>query len=91
VRKTVEFRAGNLLDPASYDGLSSLDAIFCRNVLIYFSDAAVQRAVSLFHERLAPGGYLFLGHAESLARVASAFRPIRFQGAIVYRKPEPTP
>jgi chemotaxis protein methyltransferase CheR len=91
VRKTVEFRAGNLLDPASYDGLSSLDAIFCRNVLIYFSDAAVQRAVSLFHERLAPGGYLFLGHAESLARVASAFRPIRFQGAIVYQKPEATP
>ena len=57
-------------------------------MLIYFSDAAVQRAVSLFHERLSPGGYLFLGHAESLARVTSTFRPIRFQGAIVYQKPE---
>ena len=51
-------------------------------------DAAVQRAVSLFHQALAPGGYLFLGHAESLARVSSAFVPIRFQGAIVYQKPE---
>jgi chemotaxis protein methyltransferase CheR len=88
VRKTVAFRAGNLLEPSSYEGLPPLDAIFCRNVLIYFSDAAVQRAVSLFHERLAPGGYLLLGHAESLARVTSAFRPIRFQGAIVYQKPE---
>jgi chemotaxis protein methyltransferase CheR len=87
IRKTVTFRQGNLLDPASYRGLPPLDSVFCRNVLIYFSDAAVQRAVSLFHEILAPGGYLFLGHAESLARVTSAFLPIRFQGAIAYQKP----
>ena len=87
-RRAVSFRAGNLLDPTSYAGLTPLDAVFCRNVLIYFSDAAVQRAVSLFHEALAPGGYLFLGHAESLGRVSSAFLPIRFQGAIVYQKPE---
>jgi chemotaxis protein methyltransferase CheR len=90
-RKTVSFRAGNLLDAASYDGLAPQDAIFCRNVLIYFSDSAVQRAVSVFHEVLAPGGYLFLGHAESLARVSSDFLPIRFQGAIVYQKPEACP
>jgi chemotaxis protein methyltransferase CheR len=87
VRKAVGFRAGNLLDPRSYDGLAPLDVLFCRNVLIYFSDASVQRAVSLFQAALAPGGYLFLGHAESLARVTSAFLPIRFQGAIVYQKP----
>ncbi len=87
-RRTVSFRVGNLLDPAAYAGLTPLDALFCRNVLIYFSDAAVQRAVSLFHEALVPGGYLFLGHAESLGRVTSAFVPIRFQGAIVYQKLE---
>jgi len=87
-RRAVSFRAGNLLDPASYAGLAPFDVIFCRNVLIYFSDGAVQRAVSLFHEALVPGGYLFLGHAESLARVSSPFVPIRFQGAIVYQKPE---
>jgi chemotaxis protein methyltransferase CheR len=86
VRRAVSFRAGNLLDPASYAGLTPLDALFCRNVLIYFSDAAVQRAVSLFHDALGPGGYLFLGHAESLGRVSSPFVPIRFQGAIVYQK-----
>lgn len=88
VGRAVSFRAGNLLDPASYAGLAPLDVVFCRNVLIYFSDGAVQRAVGLFHEALAPGGYLFLGHAESLARVSTAFVPIRFQGAIVYQKPE---
>ena len=87
-RRSVSFRSGNLLEPASYEGLQPLDVVFCRNVLIYFSDAAVQRAVSLFHQVLGPGGYLFLGHAESLARISSAFVPIRFQGAIVYQKPE---
>ena len=89
-RRSVSFRAGNILDAASYAGLAPLDAVFCRNVLIYFSDAAVERAVSLFHEALVPGGYLFLGHAESLGRVATEFVPIRFQGAIVYQKPEGT-
>ncbi len=87
VRKAVSFREGNLLDPESYRGLAPLDVIFCRNVLIYFSDASVQRAIALFHAALAPGGYLFLGHAESLARVTSSFLPIRFQGAIAYQKP----
>jgi chemotaxis protein methyltransferase CheR len=87
----VSFRPGNLLEPASYEGLAPLDALFCRNVLIYFSDQSIQRAVQLFHEVLTPGGYLFLGHAESLARVTSAFTPIRFEGAIVYQKPKEQP
>ncbi len=86
IRKLVSFRAGNLLDPASYEGLGPVDAVFCRNVLIYFSDAAIQKAIQHFHDILGPAGYLFLGHAESLARVTSAFTPIRFQGAIVYQK-----
>jgi chemotaxis protein methyltransferase CheR len=91
IRKLVSFRPGNLLEPASYQDLAPLDAVFCRNVLIYFSDQTIERAVRLFHEVLAPGGYLFLGHAESLARVTTAFTPIRFQGAIVYQKPgDPT-
>jgi chemotaxis protein methyltransferase CheR len=89
VRRAVSFRQGNLLDPASFAGLAPLDVIFCRNVLIYFSDASTLKAVRHFHEALAPGGYLFLGHAESLSRVTDIFTPIRFQGAMVYQKPEP--
>jgi chemotaxis protein methyltransferase CheR len=86
VRRAVGFRQGNLLEPASFAGLAPLDVIFCRNVLIYFSDTATLRAVRQFHEALAPGGYLFLGHAESLSRVTDIFTPIRFQGAMVYQK-----
>jgi chemotaxis protein methyltransferase CheR len=88
VRKVVSFREGNLLDPASFAGLSPLDVIFCRNVLIYFSETAILKAVRQFFESLSPGGYLFLGHAESLSRVTDLFTPIRFQGAMVYQKPE---
>ena len=89
IRKLTRFRHGNLVDPASYEGLAPLDAIFCRNVLIYFSDAMILKVVSLFHEALAPGGYLFLGHAESLSRITELFRAVRFQGAMVYQKAAP--
>jgi chemotaxis protein methyltransferase CheR len=92
VRRMVTFRPGNLVDRASYDGLTPVDALFCRNVLIYFSDDSIRRAVRIFYDCLAPGGYLFLGHAESLARITDIFMPIRFQGTLIYQKPlEVTP
>lgn len=89
IRKLVQFRQGNLLDGSSYEGLKPTDVIFCRNVLIYFSDATILRVVRQFHELLSPGGYLFLGHAESLSRITDMLTPVRFQGAMVYQKPEP--
>jgi len=85
IRRLVSLRHGNIVDPASYAGLPPLDAIFCRNVLIYFSDAMILKVVRLFHQTLTPGGYLFLGHAESLSRITDLFTPIRFQGAMVYQ------
>jgi chemotaxis protein methyltransferase CheR len=88
LRRMVTLRQGNLLEAASFEGLAPVDVIFCRNVLIYFSDATTLRAVRLFHDSLEPGGYLFLGHAESLSRITDSFTPIRFQGAMVYQKPE---
>jgi chemotaxis protein methyltransferase CheR len=87
IRRMVSFRAGNIVDPASYEGLPPLDAVFCRNVLIYFSDATILKVVRLFHRALQPGGHLFLGHAESLSRITDLFTPVRYQGAMVYRKP----
>jgi chemotaxis protein methyltransferase CheR len=88
IRKLVSFHQGNLLDVASVAGPATLDVIFCRNVLIYFSEGAILKAVRQFYEALRPGGYLFLGHAESLSRVTDIFTPVRFQGAMIYQKPE---
>jgi chemotaxis protein methyltransferase CheR len=88
IRRLVTFRRGNVVDPLAYDGLAPLDVILCRNVLIYFSDASILRAARLFYERLVPGGFLLLGHAESLTRITDIFTPIRFQGALVYQKPQ---
>ena len=89
VGELVGFRAGNIIDSASYLGLPAMDVIFCRNVLIYFSDAMILKVVRLFHDALVPGGSLFLGHAESLSRITDLFTPIRFQGAMIYRKEGP--
>jgi chemotaxis protein methyltransferase CheR len=87
IRRMVRLRRGNILDPSSYEGLPPFDAILCRNVLIYFSDAAVRKVVELFHRALSPGGYLLLGHAESLSRITDTFTPVRFQGAMIYQRP----
>ncbi len=86
IRKLVRLRHGNIVDPASYEGLAPVDVVFCRNVLIYFSDAMIGKVVRIFHDVLAPGGYLFLGHAESLSRITDLFTPVRFQGAMIYQK-----
>jgi len=87
IRKYVQLVHGNIIDPASYETFQPVDVVVCRNVLIYFSDAATLRAVRLFHDILAPGGYLLLGHAESLSRISDMFVPIRFKGAMIYQKP----
>lgn len=86
IRRMVRLHHGNIVSAESYQPFPPLDVVFCRNVLIYFSDAAIRRAVHLFHAALAPGGYLLLGHAESLSRITDVFTPIRFPGAMIYRK-----
>lgn len=84
LRPLVSFRQGNLL--ASAD-MGRFDAILCRNVLIYFSDRSVERAAQNFSNLLIPGGYLLLGHSESLCRITTDFIPLRLEGAVVYQKP----
>ena len=64
--KNVEFVHGNVLEEASFAGLQGADAIFCRNVLIYMSDEAIERLIGNLYNVLADSGYLFIGSAESL-------------------------
>jgi chemotaxis protein methyltransferase CheR len=64
------------------------DAIFCRNVIIYFDTPTTQQVLTQFHNALVPGGYLFLGYSESLFRLFEGFELTEVAGAFVYRRPE---
>jgi chemotaxis protein methyltransferase CheR len=85
VRRLVSFGRLNLLDGARVAAEGPFDAIFCRNVLIYFDKPTQKRVVESFAKALRPGGYLFLGHAESLFHLTELYEPIVGADAIVYR------
>ncbi len=82
----VEFKHGNLLDANTYDGIDDADVIFCRNVLIYFDDAAIRKISENLYKCLLDSGYLFIGSSESLIQRTELFTPEYFNGIIVYRK-----
>lgn len=82
------FLQANLLDPERHITLGRMEAIFCRNVLIYLSQEARQRVLQMFYERLCPGGFLLLGHSESLLHTESAFEIVHLNNDVVYRRPE---
>lgn len=87
IRDSVGFTTANLIDRASIRRHGRFDVIFCRNVLIYFDEAARRTAAENLFESLLPGGFLCLGHAESMSRISSLFEVCRFADAIVYRRP----
>ena len=64
-----------------------MDAVFCRNVMIYFDLLARRRVLKVFHERLVPGGYLLLGHSENLLNLGADFEMVHMRGDLAYRKP----
>lgn len=81
IRDLVRFKPLNLMDPWPMRG--PFDAVFCRNVVIYFDK---QTQVTLFDriaDMLAPEGYLYIGHSESLFRVTERFAPL---GRTIYRR-----
>lgn len=92
LRQSVQFAPVNAVEPAEMRRFGRFDVIFCRNMLIYFDDVSRRLAAENLYEALAPGGYLCLGHAESMSRISSLFEICRFADAIVYRRPpEPEP
>lgn len=88
VRDAARFEQANLLDQAWTATLPPQDVVFCRNVLIYFDEAAVRRAVDNLFDVVRPGGCVFLGHAETLSRMPTRFVAQRRPGAMFYRRPE---
>jgi chemotaxis protein methyltransferase CheR len=86
LRESVLFTPVNIVDPVETRQHGRFDIIFCRNVLIYFDDASRRVAAENLYENLMPGGFICLGHAESMSRISPLFSVRRFTDAIVYQK-----
>lgn len=82
IREEVLFRKFNLMNPV-FPFKKKLHVIFCRNVMIYFDSATKNSLINAFYDSLADGGYLFIGHSESVNRTVSKFKYIK---PAVYRK-----
>jgi chemotaxis protein methyltransferase CheR len=88
VRRMVQFGRCNLLGAAGDLPLVKFDAILCRNVMIYFDRDSRRQVVDLFYDRLAQGGYLLLGHSESLLDLTDRFEFASLTNDVAYRREE---
>ncbi len=86
IRNRVQFGRLNLYDGPRVSLVGALDVIFCRNVIIYFDDASKKSVVQSFHQRLLDGGYLLLGHSESLISLSTQFKLKHLKNDMVYMK-----
>jgi chemotaxis protein methyltransferase CheR len=86
LRRLVHFGAANLLDG---EGLPppAFDVILCRNVLLYFDAPARRRVLRHLHDRLGDGGWLLLGHAETLLQLSADFELVHLDRELVFRRP----
>lgn len=87
LRGSVRFTRANIVDAAEMGRYRGFDVVFCRNLLIYFDEVSRRQAAENVYDSLEPGGYVCLGHTESMSRISSLFRVRRFPEAIVYQKP----
>lgn len=86
LRQAVQFTRVNLMDPADVRAYRGFDLIFCRNLLIYFDDLSRRQAADTFYDALNPGGFLCLGHSESMSRISSLYKVRKFADSVVYQK-----
>jgi chemotaxis protein methyltransferase CheR len=87
LRSAVEFTRVNLSERADTRPYRNFDVVFCRNLLIYFDDVSRKAAAETFYDALKPGGFICLGHSESMSRISSLYKVRKFPEAIVYQKP----
>lgn len=89
MREMVTISHLNLLDGNRMTMLGQMDLIFCRNVIIYFDPAAKKRVVESFYSSLHGGGFLLLGHSESLMNITTLYKLRHFKNDMIYQKPAP--
>lgn len=86
MQRLVSFGQINLSDKMQLAKVERSHIVFCRNVIIYFDDEMKRSVINAFYDNLLPGGYLLIGHSESLHNISRAFKPEHYAGSIVYRK-----
>jgi chemotaxis protein methyltransferase CheR len=86
VRELVDLRLHNLITEAPPFESGEVDLLLCRNVTIYFNRTTTKALMSRFHTALGDGGYLFLGHSETLWQMSEAFTLVPLGDAFVYRR-----
>ena len=87
LRDSVTFTQCSLVDRTQMLRHGRFDVVFCRNVLIYFDAVSRRLAADNIYEVLHPGGFICLGHSESMSRISASFDVRKFQEAIVYQRP----
>jgi chemotaxis protein methyltransferase CheR len=87
LRESIDFSLVNIVDPLQTQKFRNIDVIFCRNLLIYFDDVGRRETVEMLFDALGPGGFICLGHSESMSRMSSIFLPRKFGDTIVHQKP----
>ena len=87
IRSAVTLHRVNVCDTNAMRAFRDYDVIFCRNVLIYFDELSSRRAAENLYGAMRPGGYLFLGHSESMSRISPIFTPTRLPEGLVYQRP----
>jgi chemotaxis protein methyltransferase CheR len=87
LRGAVTFNRVNLADSKDIRGFRDFDLVFCRNLLIYFNDVTRREAVENIYGAMNPGGYIFLGHSESMSRISPLFKVAAGTSSLVYQKP----
>lgn len=88
LRNSIQFTEVNLVDARAVAQHQGFDIVLCRNLLIYFDDASRRIAAENLYDSLRPGGFVCLGHSETMSRISSLFRVCRYPDAIVYQRPE---
>jgi chemotaxis protein methyltransferase CheR len=80
----VVFKRANLFEQGEIAPLARVQAIFCRNVFIYFSRHAIRQTVAMMAAKMPPGSFLFVGASESLLRITTDFELKEIEGALAY-------
>lgn len=86
LRKQITFQQSNLMNRREMRKFSNMDFVFCRNVLIYFNEESKKQIVNSIYDSLNPGGFIFVGHAESVGKICALFKLVKLKKCLAYQK-----